>query len=107
MVLVKNWPFFHLFLENIGQETLVYDILERENTSLGYKNKKFKKSKNCDFCKGVNPWFWSKIGHFSIFFLGNIGQENVFYDILERNNAFLGHKKTISKSGKIAIFAKG
>ena len=25
-----------------------------------------------------------------IFFLGNIGQENMFYDILERKNAFLG-----------------
>ena len=31
--------------------------------------------------------------HFFIFFLlGNIGQENVFYDILERKNAFLGFK---------------
>ena len=26
---------------------------------------------------------------FQPFFLGNIGQENVFYDILERKNAFL------------------
>ena len=26
----------------------------------------------------------------SFFFLGNIGQENVFYNILERKNAFLG-----------------
>ena len=26
------------------------------------------------------------------FFLGNIGQENVFFDILERKNAFLGLK---------------
>ena len=52
-----------------------------------------------DFSKGVNPWFWSKIGHFSIFFLGNIGQKNVFYDILERKNAFLGYKnKKIKKS---------
>ena len=45
------------------------------------------------FCKGVNPWFWSKNGHFSIFFfLGNIGQENVFDDILERENTFVGQK---------------
>ena len=49
--------------------------------------------KNCDFSKGVSPWFWSKIDHFSIFFFkGNIGKENVFYDILERKNAFLGYK---------------
>ena len=39
-----------------------------KNAFLGYKNKKFKKSKNWDFCKGINPWFGSKIGHFSSFF---------------------------------------
>ena len=47
MVLVQNWPFFHLFfLGNIGQENVFYDILERKNAFLGYKNKKLKKSKN-------------------------------------------------------------
>ena len=90
----KNGHFSNFFfLGNIGQKNVLYDILERENAFLGYKNKKFKKSKNWHFSKGVNPWFWSKNGHFSYFFcLGNIGQENVFYDILERKNAFLGYK---------------
>ena len=38
MVLVQNWPFFHLFvLGNIGQENVFYDILERKNAFLGYK----------------------------------------------------------------------
>ena len=71
---------------------MFYDILQRKIAFLGFKNKKIKKSKNWDFSKGINPWFWSKIGHFSMlfFFLGNIGQENMFYDILERKNAFLG-----------------
>ena len=48
MVLVKNWPFSHgfFFLGNIGQENVFYDILERKNAFLGYKNKKFKKSKS-------------------------------------------------------------
>ena len=41
------------------------------------------------------------------FFLGNIGQENVFYDTLERKNAFLGNKKKSTKSRKIDIFAEG
>ena len=47
------------------------------------------------FSRGVNPWFWWKNGHFSIFFLflGNIGQENVFYNIVERKNAFPAYKK--------------
>ena len=70
MVLVQNWPFFHFFfLGNIGQENVFYDILERKNAFLGYKNKNSKKSKNCHFSKGVGPWFWSKIGHFSSFFV--------------------------------------
>ena len=66
MVFVKNWLFSHrfFFFCNMGKESVFYDILERKNASLGYKNDKFKKSKNWDFSKGVNPWFWSKIGHF-------------------------------------------
>ena len=94
MVLVQKWPFFQLFfLGNIGQENVFYDILERKNTFLGYKNIKSKKSRTWHFSKGVNPWFWSKNGpFFQLFFLGNIGQENDFYDILERRNTFLGYK---------------
>ena len=66
------------FLGNIGQENIFYDILDRENAILGYKNKKFKKTENWHFSKEVNPWLWSKNDHFSNFsFLRNIGQENV------------------------------
>ena len=69
MVLVQKWPFFQLFvLGNIGHENVFYDILELKKAFLGYKNNKFKKSKNGHFSKGVNPWFWSKNGHFSKFF---------------------------------------
>ena len=89
------------FLGNIGQEYVFYDILERKNTFLGYKNMRSKKSKNWNFSKGVNPWFWSKNGHFSnFFFLGNIGQENVFGNILERKNAFLCYKNNMSNKSK-------
>ena len=45
-VLVQKWPFFHFFfLVNIFRENVFYDILERKNAFLRYKNK-FKKSKN-------------------------------------------------------------
>ena len=133
-----------------------YDILVRKNDSLGFEKKKSKKSKNSYFPKEVNPWFWSKNGHFSNFFfkvlqdrkksftifqngktpfqaiktrssksrkidifpkgithgfgpkmaifptlfLGNIGHENLFYDILERKNAFLGYKNMKFKKSK-------
>ena len=57
----------------------------KKNAFLGYKNKKSKKFKTCHFGKGVNLWFWAKKGLFpNFFFLGNIGEENVFYNILER-----------------------
>ena len=109
MVLVQKWPFFQLFfLDNIGQENVFYDILERKYTFLGYKNKKFKKPKNGHFFKGVNPSFWSKNGHFSNFsFLDNKGQENVFYVILGRKNTFLGYKNRKFKKPKIGHFLKG
>ena len=109
MVLVQKWPFLELFfLGNIGQEKGSYEILERKNSFLGYKNKKFKKSKNSHFSKGVNPWFWSKNGHFSkLFFLGNIGQENVFYDILEQKKALLGYKNKKFKKSKNSHISKG
>ena len=96
------------FLGNIGQENVFYDILERKNAFLSYKKKKFKKSKNLHFSKGINPWFWSKNGHFSnFFFLGNIGEKNVFYHILERKNAFLSYKNNKLKKSKNWHFSKG
>ena len=97
MVLFQKWPLFQVFFlrqyrpgkcllwysrtkknhfsnfffsGNIGRENVFYDILERKNAFLGYKNKKFKKWKNWNFSKGVRIWFWSKNSHFcNVFFL--------------------------------------
>ena len=109
MVLVQKSPFWQLcFLGNIGHENVFYDILEEKNGFVSFKNKKFKKSKNWHFCKGFNPWFWSRNGYFSNFvFLGNIVQENVFYDILEPKNAFLSYKNKKFKNSKNWHFSKG
>ena len=109
MVLFQKWPFFQLFFwRTIDQEIVFYDILERKNAFLGYKNKKFKKSKNWLFSKGVNPWFWSKNGHFSNFFFYQYRPEkNIFYVILKRKNAFPGYKKKKFKKSKNENFSKG
>ena len=110
MVSVQKWPFFELFLlGNLGKENVFYDILELKHAFLGYKKKKFTKSKNSLFSKAVNLCFWCKPGHFSnFFFLGNLDQENVFYDIPERKNAFRGYKnKKFKKSKKWTFFLKG
>ena len=60
-MVVQKWPFFQLFLlGNKEQKNVFYDILERKNAFLNYKNKKFIKSKTWHFSREVNPWFSSK-----------------------------------------------
>ena len=70
MVSVQKWPFFQVFfLGNIDQENVFYDILEQKDTFLAYKNKKFKKSKNWHFLKGLTHCFSPKKAIFpSLFF---------------------------------------
>ena len=43
----------------------------------------------------VKKWLFYQVS-----FLGNIGQENVFYDIIEKKNAFLGYKSKEFKKWK-------
>ena len=103
MVLDQKWPFFQLlFFRQYRQEKCLLGYSRtKKNAFLGYKNMNLKKLKNSHFSKGVNPWFWSKNGHFSnFFFFDKIGQENVFYDILERRNAILGYKNNKFKKSK-------
>ena len=110
MVLVQKWPFFELlFLGNIGQENVFYDILEQKILFQALKTRSLK-SRKIDiniFPKGLTHDFGPKIVIFpSFFFLGNIAQENVFYDFLERKSAFLRYtiRVTHGFSPKIAIF---
>ena len=65
MVLVKILKFsFSLFFFKIGQNILFDFVRKKKQPFLGYKNDIIKKSKNWDFFKGVNPWFWSKFSNF-------------------------------------------
>ena len=104
----KNGHFSNFFfLGNISQENILYDLLERKKAFLSNKNKKLKKSKNWPFCKGVHPWFCPKMAIFPTFVLGNISQENILYDLLERKNAFLGYKNKKLKKSINWNFSKG
>ena len=108
MFLFQKWPFFQvIFLGIIGQENVFYDIPEGKNAFLGYKNKKFKKSKMAIFPKGLIHGLCQKMAIFQLFLLGNIGQANVFFDILERKFAFLGYKNKKCKKSKNGHFSKG
>ena len=53
------------------------------------------------FPKGLTHGFGPKMAKFPFFFSFNIGQENVFYDILEGKSAFLGYKNKKFKQPKI------
>ena len=64
------------------------------------KRTSLKSSKIDIFAKGLTHAFGPKMAIFPTFFLGNIGQENVFYDILERKNAFLRYKNKNFKKTK-------
>ena len=60
------------------------------------------------FPKGLTHGFGPNLANFPTFyFLRNIGQENVFYAILERENAFLGSKNNKFKKSKNWRFSKG
>ena len=110
MDLVQKWPFYQIFfLVKKDQQKVFYDIVERKNAFLGYKNRKVKKTKNRHFSRGVNPGFWSKNGQFSnFFFLGNIEQENIFYHILERKKSpFRLKKQEVQKVENLAFFERG
>ena len=95
------------FFGNIGQENVYYNILERKNAFLAPQKTKFKKSKNWDFSKGLTHGFGQKMAIFPCLFLGNIDQENLFNNILERKNVFLAHKKKKFKKSKNWDFFKG
>ena len=76
MVLVQKWPFFQLlFLGNIGQESVFYDILEGENAFLGYKNKK---SKNWRFSEGLTHGFGPKMAICPTFFFNDTATTEIY-----------------------------
>ena len=110
MVLVQKWPFFQLFFfRQYRPGKCLYDIPKRKNAFLGFKTKKFKKSKKIDiFPKGLTHGFGIKIGIFRTFFLKQSRPwKCFFYDILVRKSASLGFKNTKFKKSKISHFSKG
>ena len=51
--------------------------------------------------------FVQNLPFFQLFFLGNMGQENVFYHILHRINAFVAYKRKGEKVEKLTFFQRG
>ena len=96
------------FLGDIDQGNVFYDILEKKKKNFYVIKRRSSKSRKIGISlKGLTHGFGPNMATFPSFFLGNIDQENVFYDILERKNAFLRYKNKSSKRRKIEIFPKG
>ena len=65
----KNQTFVMVcFLLKIGPEMMFGYVLDRKEAFLDNKNMYLICPKNRRFSEGVNPWFWSKIQGFFIFF---------------------------------------
>ena len=79
-----------------------FTILEIEKTPFYRINTRILKSPKIDiFPKGLTHGFGPQMAiFFQLLFLANIGQENVFYDILDWKNAFLGYKNKKFKKWK-------
>ena len=102
MVLVKNGHFFNFFfLDNIVQEKVFYEFLKRKKRLSTLLKQEVQKVEKLTFFQKHYPMVLvQKWPSFQLFFLGNIGQENLFYDILEQRNPFLGFKNKKFKMSK-------
>ena len=78
--------------------TIFYN--KKKHTFLDYKKDVQKVEKLTFFQRGQPMLLVQKWPFLQFFFLGNIGQENVFYDILEQKNVFLGCKNKKFKKSK-------
>ena len=94
MDLVQKLAIFatFFFLSNIGQEN-VFSRLKKTRSSKCRKIDIFQKGLSYGFGLKKRPFF-------QLFWGGHIRQVNVFYDILEQKNAFLGYKNKKFKKSK-------
>ena len=101
MVLVQKWPFFQLFLQAIQDEKMSFTIFKNEKTPFQALKPRSSKSRKIDIFPWNGPWNWSKKQtFFQLFYLDNIDKENVFYNIVEPKNVFLGYKNKKFKKSK-------
>ena len=110
MVFVQKWPFCHLFFfwqYRPGKCLLRYSRRKKRLSRL--LKHAVENVKKLTFFQRVDGCFWSKNDHFFNFvFLGKIGHGNVFFDILEGKNAFLGYKnKNLKKAKNWHFFQRG
>ena len=98
------------FFQAIQSKKMSFKIFQNEKTPYqAIKTRSSKKRIFAIFVNGVNPWFWPKNAYFSnFFFLGNICQENVFYDILNQKKRLSRlQNQEFQKVKKLIFFQRG
>ena len=87
----------------------MFDYLqERKQLLLDYKDDIIKKSKNWDFFKGVNPWFFVKIFKYSFSLFSLKKSLNILFEfVLKKRQRFLDYKNDVTKMSKNLDFFKG
>ena len=97
------------FFQVIYASKMCFTIFQNEQTPFQSIKTRRSKSPNIEiFPKGLTIGFGSKVGLFQLYFISNIGQQKVFYDILERKTPLQVIKTRSSKSRQIDdILEKG
>ena len=84
-----NVAIFRTFFLAILARKMTFMIFENEKTPfLAVKTRSSRSHKIAIFAKGLTHAFGPKWPFFQLYFLDNIGEENVFYDIVERKTPF-------------------
>ena len=99
-----------VFFKAIQARKMSFTRFQGEETPFqAIKTRSSKSGKIDIFPKGLTHGFGPKMAIFpTFFFLGNIGQENVFYDILKTKNAFVGYKNNkFKKVEKLTFLQRG
>ena len=96
------------FFQPIYASKMCFTIFQNEQTpSQSIKTRRSNSRKIDIFPKGLTTGFGPKLALFQLYFFSNIGQQKVFYDILERKTPLQVIKTRSSKSRKIDILQKG
>ena len=73
----------------INREKTIFDLLYSKQAFLNNKNIGFKTAQNWHFCKGVGPWFWSKIENFvNVSFYAKYTQKKYLVTLSLENKPF-------------------
>ena len=96
------------FLEKLSQKRLFFDILDRNECSLGQKSEVLKKSKTSTFFKVVCLWSFLKNRIFSYrYILDKWSEKRLYFYVLDRKECFLDQKNDVLKKPKKSKFSKG